>query len=88
MCMVERGIAPHMCTLPLQLAPSTDISGFLSELLTKTREFEDRKKVSDTISSPHRIRTSCTHSTAVPFRRVFKSAFVYVHVNDMGLSPT
>lgn len=32
------------CIMIKELAPSTDISGFLSELLTKTREFEDRKK--------------------------------------------
>ena len=34
---------PHL--LFIQLPPDTDISAFLTELLTKTKEFEEHKKV-------------------------------------------
>ena len=44
---LHREYCPSRAIPYMQLPPGTDISGFLTGLLTKTREFEEHKKVRD-----------------------------------------
>ena len=55
----------HTCISSLQLAPDTDISVFLSELLTKTKEFEEHKKVNAQQRHTPTCTCTCISTTCV-----------------------